>query len=116
LDGGHPGPGLGAGCDTDHEERRGGGHSLAAGDHAAGRRGGDARDAERLQGFTADWTAPAERVGRASMRWSLVGNAVAAWLGERLCMPERYEDGWDMAIDTLKRWPTDWTRDVPSRW
>jgi DNA (cytosine-5)-methyltransferase 1 len=70
----------------------------------------DIRDAERLQGFAADWTAPAERVGRASMRWSLVGNAVttpvAAWLGGRLCMPGRYDDGRDMAIDTLKRWPT----------
>jgi len=70
----------------------------------------DIRDAERLQGFAADWTAPAERVGRASTRWSLVGNAVttpvAAWLGGRLCMPGRYDGGRDVAIDTLKRWPT----------
>jgi DNA (cytosine-5)-methyltransferase 1 len=70
----------------------------------------DIRDAERLQGFAADWTAPAERVGRASMRWSLVGNAVttpvAAWLGGRLCMPGRYERCRDQPIDTMKRWPT----------
>jgi DNA (cytosine-5)-methyltransferase 1 len=36
----------------------------------------DIRDAERLQGFRANWTKPAESVGRASLRWSLVGNAV----------------------------------------
>ena len=48
----------------------------------------DIRDAERLQGFPADWTRPAERVGRASFRWTLVGNAVsvpvARWIGRRL--------------------------------
>ena len=69
----------------------------------------DIRDAERLQGFPADWTAPAERVGRASMRWSLVGNAVttpvAAWLGGRLCMPSRFEMSRDFPLDTIKRWP-----------
>ena len=37
----------------------------------------DIRDAERLQGFPANWTRPAERVGRASYRWKLVGNAVS---------------------------------------
>ncbi len=69
----------------------------------------DIRDAERLQGFPADWTRPAERVARASMRWSLVGNAVttpvAAWLGERLKAPGRYEGERDMTMDALKRWP-----------
>ncbi len=48
----------------------------------------DIRDAERLQGFRADWTKPAERVDRASFRWKLVGNAVcvpvAKWIGEQL--------------------------------
>ncbi len=48
----------------------------------------DLRDAERLQGFRADWTRPAEEVGRKSFRWKLVGNAVsvpvAKWIGERL--------------------------------
>jgi DNA (cytosine-5)-methyltransferase 1 len=47
----------------------------------------DIRDAERLQGFPEDWTKPAENVGRASLRWSLVGNAVtvpvAEWLDVR---------------------------------
>src|SRR5690606_35704194 len=33
----------------------------------------DIRDAERLQGFPADWTQPAETVARKSVRWKLVG-------------------------------------------
>jgi DNA (cytosine-5)-methyltransferase 1 len=36
----------------------------------------DIRDAERLQGFSSGWTDPAEEVSRASLRWSLIGNAV----------------------------------------
>ncbi|HMN77048.1 MAG TPA: DNA cytosine methyltransferase [Burkholderiaceae bacterium] len=49
------------------------------------------RDVERLQGFDADWTAPAESVARRSVRWSLVGSAVsvpvAQWIGQRLANP-----------------------------
>ncbi len=49
------------------------------------------RDGERLQGFDADWTAPAESVARPSARWGLVGSAVsvpvAAWVGRRLAQP-----------------------------
>ncbi len=50
-------------------------------------------DAERLQGFAADWTAPAVTVPgvRAGHRWKLVGNAVsvrmADWVGARLAAP-----------------------------
>lgn len=48
----------------------------------------DIRDAERLQGFRADWTKPAEQVGRSGFRWKLVGNAVcvpvAKWVGDQL--------------------------------
>jgi DNA (cytosine-5)-methyltransferase 1 len=55
----------------------------------------DIRDAERLQGFRADWTLPAERVVKAGMRWKLIGNAVcvpvAAWLGRRLRNPGAFE-------------------------
>jgi DNA (cytosine-5)-methyltransferase 1 len=51
----------------------------------------DIVDAERLQGFRANWTKPAERVGRASARWKLVGNAVnvraAEWIGKRMSKP-----------------------------
>ncbi|MDM0109838.1 DNA cytosine methyltransferase [Variovorax sp. J22R24] len=51
-------------------------------------------DAERLQGFEAGWTSPADSVGRASKRWSLVGSAVsvpvAEWVGKRLLRPGTY--------------------------
>lgn len=49
------------------------------------------RDSERMQGFDADWTKPAESVERATARWSLIGSAVsvpvARWIGERLNKP-----------------------------
>ncbi|HEX4331780.1 MAG TPA: DNA (cytosine-5-)-methyltransferase [Usitatibacter sp.] len=55
----------------------------------------DIRDAERLQGFEADWTISAEEVARSSMRWSLVGSAVsvpvAKWIGIRLSKPGRFD-------------------------
>lgn len=50
----------------------------------------DIRDAERLQGFEADWTEPAVAVSgvRQGHRWKLIGNAVsvpvAEWVGQRL--------------------------------
>jgi DNA (cytosine-5)-methyltransferase 1 len=57
------------------------------------------RDGERLQGFDADWTLPAENVGRRSSRWGLVGSAVsvpvAQWLGERLSEPGTHDRGRD---------------------
>jgi DNA (cytosine-5)-methyltransferase 1 len=68
------------------------------------------RDAERLQGFAADWTKPAEDVAKPSIRWKLVGNAVsvpaAAWVGRRLLRP-----GDPIAFDTTELtrkgpWPT----------
>jgi DNA (cytosine-5)-methyltransferase 1 len=66
-------------------------------------------DMERLQGFEPAWTQPAERVGRPSLRWKLVGNAVtvdvAAWLGERLADPGEYDGGWDVRLMPGKRWP-----------
>jgi DNA (cytosine-5)-methyltransferase 1 len=51
-------------------------------------------DAERLQGFARDWTAPALTVPgvRRGHRWKLVGNAVsvrmALWIGGRLALAE----------------------------
>ena len=46
------------------------------------------QDAERIQGFEAGWTQPAELVARPGMRWKLVGNAVtvgaAEWIGRRI--------------------------------
>lgn len=53
----------------------------------------DIRDAERLQGFEENWTAPAAYVSgvRQTHRWKLVGNAVsvsvAEWIGRRLVDP-----------------------------
>ena len=57
------------------------------------------RDGERLQGFEADWTAPAERVARPAARWGLVGSAVsvpvAEWIGRRLVQPGLWRLGVD---------------------
>lgn len=68
----------------------------------------DIRDAERMQGFPADWTVTAERVARASRRWSLVGNAVsvpvAEWLGRRLAAPGSYIGDRDREMPQ-KGWP-----------
>lgn len=69
----------------------------------------DIRDAERFQGFPENWTKPAEQVGRASLRWSLVGNAVsvpvARWLGRRLATPASYETERDGDLPADGRWP-----------
>lgn len=67
------------------------------------------QDVERLQGFEAGWTAPAERVGRPSSRWGLLGSAVtvpvAEWLGGRLAMPGTYETARDQAFPSIGRAP-----------
>jgi DNA (cytosine-5)-methyltransferase 1 len=74
------------------------------------------RDAERLQGFDADWTLPAEELRRGrGLRWKLVGNAVsvpvAAWVGERLRDPQPYVEP-DEPIEVGRPWPTAaWGRD-----
>lgn len=70
----------------------------------------DIRDAERLQGFPADWTEPATEEVRQRHRWKLVGNAVtvdvAEWIGEQLADPpknglaSRHE-----ALDRNGSWP-----------
>jgi len=69
----------------------------------------DIRDAERLQGFSADWTKPAERVCRPSLRWSLVGNAVsvpvAAWIGNRLNSPHEYGVDEVFEFSHIDKWP-----------
>lgn len=69
----------------------------------------DLRDAERMQGFPADWTLPAESVARPTARWKLVGNAVtvdaAAWIGKRLRVPGAYEATTDLPLSAGARWP-----------
>lgn len=69
------------------------------------------RDAERLQGFEADWTLPALEVEgvRKGHRWKLVGNAVsvpvAKWVGERLVKPGRFRAPAGRLIHTQNGWP-----------
>jgi DNA (cytosine-5)-methyltransferase 1 len=57
------------------------------------------RTAEQLQGFPAGWTEPAETAGKASLRWSLIGNAVSVpvteWIGNRLQAPGAYDTARD---------------------
>jgi DNA (cytosine-5)-methyltransferase 1 len=72
----------------------------------------DLRDAERLQGFDADWTSSVDQIpGRKkTTRWKLVGNAVsvpvAAWLGERLNTDESYAPaGEESPLQPGSRWP-----------
>lgn len=63
-------------------------------------------DAERLQGMAAGWTEPALDGGRASWRWSLVGNAVTApvseWIGRRLNTPGVFDSP---TAPFAGRWP-----------
>jgi DNA (cytosine-5)-methyltransferase 1 len=74
----------------------------------------DIRDAERLQGFDANWTEPAELTSKASTRWGLVGSAVsvpvAAWLGNRLANPGTYR-----AVDEMP-FPTSGSLPKAARW
>lgn len=71
----------------------------------------DVRDAERLQGFDAYWTEPAEvpSKNRRSARWKLVGNAVsvpvARWIGERLTEPGTSVHRHEQALGRADRWP-----------
>jgi DNA (cytosine-5)-methyltransferase 1 len=68
----------------------------------------DLRDAERLQGFPADWTASAEEVAKRGERWRMVGNSVsvpvATWIGGRLATPGRYDSTGDQPW-TGAKWP-----------
>lgn len=69
----------------------------------------DIRDAERLQGFPADWTQPTEEVAKAGTRWKLVGNAVSVpvskWIGRRLANPGSVLD-FDLRRMEGTRWPS----------
>lgn len=68
----------------------------------------DLRDAERMQGFSIDWTAPAEQVKR-NARWKQVGNAVsvpaAEWVGQKLTEGPRSVDLRVGTFDPMKKWP-----------
>jgi DNA (cytosine-5)-methyltransferase 1 len=70
----------------------------------------DIRDAERLQGFAANWTLPAlQALGvRRGHRWKLVGNAVsvpvAEWVGRRLVNPSG-ETPVGVRLEPSDSWP-----------
>jgi DNA (cytosine-5)-methyltransferase 1 len=70
----------------------------------------DIRDAERLQGFPANWTKAASEVGRNSVRWKLVGNAfpvpIGKWIGKRLNAPGQYDDVSDLKLERKRFWPS----------
>lgn len=67
------------------------------------------RDVERLQGFEADWTQPAETVVRGTARWGLVGSAVsvpvAEWVGRRISRPGLYDVSRDSAFPAAGKAP-----------
>lgn len=69
-------------------------------------------DAERLQGFDVDWTAPSvtDAGTRMGHRWKLIGNAVpvplAAWVGRRLAEPGVYDSRDDRGLQPGDAWPT----------
>ena len=67
------------------------------------------QDAERFQGFNADWTAAAIGAERGGARWRLVGNSVtvdaAEWIGKRLRSPGVYDDSLDRHLERIARWP-----------
>jgi DNA (cytosine-5)-methyltransferase 1 len=71
----------------------------------------DIRDAERLQGFEADWTQLSEEGFslRQGGRWKLVGNAVsvpvAAWLSRRLVKPMSFDYSLSPAQWGRSVWP-----------
>ena len=71
----------------------------------------DIRDAERLQGFPANWTLPSvdDAKRKNGPRWKLVGNAVsvpvAAWVGERLWTNDSTHIGEGDVVDRGDRWP-----------
>lgn len=70
----------------------------------------DIKDSERLQGFSEDWTKPAELVCKASHRWKLIGNSVSVpvveWIGRRLNSPMIYDDKNDTVFHKDDKWPS----------
>jgi DNA (cytosine-5)-methyltransferase 1 len=67
------------------------------------------RTAEMLQGFDPDWTQPAEAVGKRSLRWALVGNAVSVpipqWIGGRINVQGQYDRSRDREFPAVGKAP-----------
>lgn len=79
------------------------------------------RDAERMQGFDPDWTAPATAAGRGSHRWKLVGNAVTVdvirWIGQRLRQPGVFDARTSAPLRVRPGWPSAaWGSADDGRW
>lgn len=70
----------------------------------------DIRDAEKLQGFSEDWTLPAMELPKAKHgdRWHLVGNAVCVnmshWLAKNIMNPGKFDASIAKEIHR-KKWP-----------
>lgn len=70
----------------------------------------DIRDAEKLQGFSEDWTLPAMDLPKSKRgdRWHLVGNAVCVnmsnWLANRIFNPGQFDSSYAKEIHR-KKWP-----------
>ena len=71
----------------------------------------DIRDAERLQGFSANWTRLAETMGSSGReRWRLVGNAVSVplskWIGKSLDEPCPFDADRSYGLRGDDPWPS----------
>ena len=70
----------------------------------------DIRDAERMQGFSVDWTEPSLKVSRPGFRWKLIGNAVsvpaAEWIGRCLSHGPSAVDLRVKTFEFERKWPT----------
>ena len=68
----------------------------------------DIRDAEKLQGFSEDWTLPAMDLPKSKRgdRWHLVGNAVCVnmsnWLANRIFNPGQFDSSYAKEIHRKK--------------
>jgi DNA (cytosine-5)-methyltransferase 1 len=68
----------------------------------------DVRDAERLQGFPANWTKSIADCVPQRRRWGLIGNAVsvpvALWLAKRLLYPGSHDLNTDQRLSDADPW------------
>jgi DNA (cytosine-5)-methyltransferase 1 len=77
-------------------------------------------DCERLQGFPAGWTQPAENVVKPRFRFQLIGNSVsvpvAEWIGNRLTNPGTIVCKKGSSIKSGDKWPSAAYGDTHGRW
>lgn len=81
-------------------------------------------DAERLQGLPPNWTAASDTIDgqpfRPRRRWMLVGNAVnvrtAAWIGDRLARPGKWDGDVGQKLEPIGPWPAAAWGNGSGRW